>query len=823
MALKDKILDRAQKFIQKGYLDKAIAEYKAAFELDPKDSSIRLRMGDLYIKTGKKDEAIKEYAEAAKANSQRGFYLKAIAVWKQVLKLDHANLDVHNKLADLYTKQRLIADAISEYSFIVTVFERNGKTQETLELLKKMVDIDPENIGVRLKLADLHHRLSYKNDALAEYAGIFDRLISQGKHEKAEKIYLGLANSYPGEAKVLEKLAGLYKAGGNGAEFYKYGSRLFDIYKNSGDTENAKATCRSILEVRPNDAASLAYLSKLGIREGPISAAPSFEEPAREPISREDILKGAKDLSRTSETVREVTPEVIKEEPEEEIEISLEGFEDVQEEGAKEEVTIEAAEAPNAAEAAPPALNEDIVLDEIKPGYVGAEVKAGESPEPAEPRAEEEKEVEFELGTGAVVSEAEKEAVTEPVSELPPEHPLPVQTEAALNESEEKPDEEVKSAVTDGTGDVHPEEDVLKEISLPSSEKEEGMSFEESEAGTGEVASMETAPSLKEPEAVPEEPEFIAQIEEIETEPAAAEPQSGIPQDAQVAEEAIEPQAIEEISGPDTVIPEAQTPAAAHDVKAEEAQYIETMEEAEPGESVEPAFEYEEVQEDLSKAISELMEKIEPEGAEPDAYNQKAGIIEEAPGEIAEEGEAKEEYVDLSAELGMEETVKDLAESWVKDEPRDTFDEFKNGIGKQLNKEDSETHYNLGIAYMEMELYSEAVKEFKIALKDAHLEFDCYIRLGLCHMALSNPDDAIMSYLRGLRVRGRSDEERMGMMYELALAYESTGKKELAQQLFKSIHDIAPDYREVSKKIKGIAEERPFMPLDDGLIEVELL
>lgn len=406
MALKEKILDRAQKFIQKGAIDKAIIEYKAAFELDPKDTSIRLRMGDLYIKIGKKDVAIKEYTEAAKANSQRGFYLKAIAVYKQILKLDPTNLDVHNKLAELYTKQRLIADAVSEYSFIVTVFERNGKVHETIELLKKMIDIDPENIGVRLKLAELHHRRSFKNDALAEYAWIFDRLLSQGKHDKAEKIYLGLANSYPGEPEVFEKLAGLYKAGGNSKEFHKYASRLFDIYKNSGDTENAKATCQSILEVRPDDAGSLGYLSKHRAKEGPIITAPSFEMPAREPISREDTLKGAEDLPRTPEPVKPVkeAAPVIKEEPEGEIEIALEGFEEEQEEAAKEE-------------AAPAVLKEEIV-PEIKTGHAGAEVKVGVSGAAAL-ADEEEKEVEFELGAGAVVSEPEEEAASEPVSEPP--------------------------------------------------------------------------------------------------------------------------------------------------------------------------------------------------------------------------------------------------------------------------------------------------------------------------------------------------------------------------------------------------------------------
>ncbi len=172
MALKENILDRAQKYIVKGYFDKAAAEYRAAIELDPKDISIRLRLGDLFVKLGNKAEAIKEYMEAAKANAQRGFNLKAIAVFKQVLKLDEANLDVHNRLAELYAKQRLIVDAISEYTYIMGAFEKKGKTNDVIELLKKMADIDAENAGIRLKLAEYYQRLGFDKDALAEYCGV---------------------------------------------------------------------------------------------------------------------------------------------------------------------------------------------------------------------------------------------------------------------------------------------------------------------------------------------------------------------------------------------------------------------------------------------------------------------------------------------------------------------------------------------------------------------------------------------------------------------------------------------------------------------------
>ncbi|MBE7415724.1 MAG: tetratricopeptide repeat protein [Deltaproteobacteria bacterium] len=262
MALKEKLIDKAQKLVQKGYLDKAIAEYRAAVDTDPRDVSIRLKIGDLFVKLGRKEEAIKEYTEVAKANAQRGFYLKAIAVYKQILKLDDS-IEVHNKLAELYTKQRLIADAISEYSYIVTYFERRGKSAEVLDLLKKMVEVDPDNTGVRLKLAEIYQRMSFDKDAMAEYSLIFDRLVSQGKLDRAEKMYQGLHNSSPANEQVIAGLAEVYRLKGDNAQRVKFLKALLRSYNASARTEDAKKTALTISEISPNDPDAAVFLKKM--------------------------------------------------------------------------------------------------------------------------------------------------------------------------------------------------------------------------------------------------------------------------------------------------------------------------------------------------------------------------------------------------------------------------------------------------------------------------------------------------------------------------------------------------------------------------------
>ncbi|HXI09954.1 MAG TPA: hypothetical protein VNK06_04040, partial [Thermodesulfobacteriota bacterium] len=231
-----------------------------------------------------------------------------------------------------------------------------------------------------------------------------------------------------------------------------------------------------------------------------------------------------------------------------------------------------------------------------------------------------------------------------------------------------------------------------------------------------------------------------------------------------------------------------------------------------------PESESAEAVREASEAVDELIEKIGPEEmlVEPEGIR-----MEEVPDE-----DRSEDYVDLSAELGMEETVKDMAGSWSGGDSKEAYDEFKSGISQQLSREDTETHYNLGIAYMEMELYGEASKEFKIALKDPHLEFDCLTRLGLCSMSEGAPSEAVQYYTRGLKLEGRSDSERMGMMYELALAYEAAGDRENAGRIFNSIYDANPEYRDVAKKVPLAVPgqgKKSRIPLDDGMIEVELL
>src|SRR6266545_1916024 len=105
---KDKFLESAQKFILKGQLDRAIKDYEQIVAADPKEIRHRQKLAELLARCNRKDDSVREYQTIAKYYDDNGFFLKAIAVYKQLQKLDSSNIEISFILAALNEKQGLV-------------------------------------------------------------------------------------------------------------------------------------------------------------------------------------------------------------------------------------------------------------------------------------------------------------------------------------------------------------------------------------------------------------------------------------------------------------------------------------------------------------------------------------------------------------------------------------------------------------------------------------------------------------------------------------------------------------------------------------------
>jgi pilus assembly protein FimV len=207
---KEKVMDAARKFVDKGQIDKAVKEYLRIVHEDPKDVRVWLKIGDLYAKKGAKQDAIETYLKVARFYHEQGFFLKAVAVYKQILKLDPRLVDVILKLAELYRQLGLMSDAMQHFESVAAHFHREGNTKEALATVKKLVDLDPENIATRIKLAELYSKESLVDDAATEFSIACEQLRRQGRQDDFLKVAERLLWHKPDNQALNRELAGLY-------------------------------------------------------------------------------------------------------------------------------------------------------------------------------------------------------------------------------------------------------------------------------------------------------------------------------------------------------------------------------------------------------------------------------------------------------------------------------------------------------------------------------------------------------------------------------------------------------------------------------------
>ncbi|TMQ60836.1 MAG: tetratricopeptide repeat protein [Candidatus Eisenbacteria bacterium] len=134
------------------------------------------------------------------------------------------------------------------------------------------------------------------------------------------------------------------------------------------------------------------------------------------------------------------------------------------------------------------------------------------------------------------------------------------------------------------------------------------------------------------------------------------------------------------------------------------------------------------------------------------------------------------------------------------------IDEFKAGVSERISGEDHESHYDLGMAYMEMGLYDEAIGEFQVASKGSPMEVKCLEMIALCFLEKNEPASAARELSRALELPGYGPEETISIRYNLAVANERLGNLDRALQHFEEVYLLNVDFLKVASKVKELKQ-----------------
>ena len=683
---RNKVLDAARKYQSRGQYDKAIAQYKKLVDADKRDVRSLLKIGDLHVRKGDRGSAIETYETVASHYAQQGFFLKAIAVYKQILKLDPSRLEVQVRLGEMYEQLQLISDAMSVFEDVSSGFMRAGDTDQALAMLGKMVGLDPEHIPVRIKYAEALSRAGRTQEAADEFEQGALLLKDQGRLDDYVKVAERLLYHRSNDVRVAKELA--------------------ETYVTRRDPKRALAKLQICFKADPRDVSTLSLLAEAFLMLSQTDKAISvYREVARihreaqRPQERMSALQRILELNpndKEAQTALQKTasasgqhymPPGTVRQPTASI-------------GSVSSAQLGGAQVSGASNLSSPSLSGASGIMYVDEDIEEASTVSGSLP---------------------AISEATVE-VEESYSSVPPAprppsggRLIPIRTLGPMTYSEFLALPLVSTQVASASAALAPSL-MERTLELADSYLVDGL-FTQARAIVSELQLT-----------LPDHPLVLEKAREVEELAVAS---SGV---SAVAQPLIQ----RELSS----IPAAM----ASDPPEMELEY----EELAPGDE---GFDF--------------AEKLAEELAE---------VAEIAP-------------IDEGAEMIDVETV---------------FEQFKAGVAEQVSDDDSDTHFDLGIAYKEMGLFPDARREFQVAMGDPRRRCLCWTMIGLIYMDEGQPRDAIEAFQSGLESPEKTPTEAVGLHYELAMACEVGGLTDQARLHYEYVFQREPQYREVGQRLQRL-------------------
>lgn len=840
----------AEHFTKDGFTTKAIAILKKIQRLDPQRLDVFERLAALYFEQGLMVEAKREYQILADWYVKNGEVEDAIKFHEKLVDLDPNNHVSSLRLAELLLRNDDTTSALKVYSRLGGVLLEAGKLDEAESLFRRVIEKDPPEgeflIPVCVALLDsgrapvvlefLNFGVERSPDSTKLKTLLVRTLLGMGESTKAMQIANEVLEGEPDNAEMRSLVAGALVSTGDTPEAREMLVPAVETMLEKGDFKGAQAALKDLLKEMPEDQQVL----RLAVR----AYGPSGEEETL--FALRAALAESLYESGDEGAARRLFIQLLETEPENaqfrQRLAALDGVDvgegsgaaavaedadeiviDLDEEMEIEEADLAPPSPPPVEEApAPPPEVKDVPADEAfdleerlaeasvfaKYGLVEKAISHLEDvllscPEELEPRRRlallyiERGDRDQAIGVAQPIVEHHRaqetmdqisdllEAIPElaDAAEAPVAPPTPYVQGAA-------------AAVIQG----------LTPVAAPTADHPPTAEFMDEESDLIEVIDVEgdlaTPPLAEEPEPVVEEFNVDFSVDE------------DVAKATVTAEETFESVA--------EALPEMPpTPAPVVEEVPEE---LFEINDSFVGPSMGDLdqidfFLDQELYDDAVRVLAKLEEEY---GEDPEILSRRlklkeVGVLLEKV-EVADEGSEElfadeEQYIDLAkeleAELAAEEAMVEEATGRGKGEAilEEVFREFQKGVAEQLSEEDSDTHFNLGIAYREMGLLPEAIREFQVAARDAAFFVESCSVIGVCYQEQGMWPEATEWYQKALVAPNITDDARIALRYDLAGAYEGAGDGAQALGIYEEIMAADPSYRDISKKLQNLSQQ----------------
>jgi len=716
----------------------------------------------------------------------RGQVDKAISEWEKLIK-ESPDGNTHNIIGDLYLKKGDKTEAIDSFHKAADFFRQEGFSLKALALYKKILNLNPGDARSLLALGELNESKGLTTDAIRFYLAAADTLSKEGNKEKLLEIYEKILALSPSNIPLRNKVAEIYLKEGLISEAVKQYLHIARLYGEKGETEKAIDFYRKTLDTQPLNREAILELNGLYERTGNLARAiEQMKEAAGLFPQDSDILVRFAELCIAGgmfAEAREYLAQIIEMEPGNIRARRLLGDMYVKE-GDREKAWSEYR-----------SVLDDILLDEnyedairllesfkdidrVETGkrLVSLYIQLGDSPRVVQELTA--------LGEVFIGQGKKKEALNcyrEALKTVPGDDSVKARV---LELEKEVGKEHITIGEKKTSEEAIIEADIYIRYGLYENARDALEAFIETEpenmdlrlrlkdiySETGDKGKaigecLALSELYKKKWDVENSKRMIKEACEINPEdPRLIGIKVPLPPEEEVVVTVPGGPSIEDYS---EEIAEADF-YSRQGLLDEAREILERLRNLFPG------------NEEISRKLSSLDHMAEGEQE----------IVR------AEEAE-KEPEVPGTEVLEVEEVPEPALDSDV----MDIFNEFKKGLEKELEEEDYETHYNLGIAYKEMGLIDDAIKEFQTSRNDPKRLVDSSSMLGICYIEKGMYPLAVDVLRNAVERMEDRNESYWVMKYDLAEAFEKNGNLKEALDLYTEVYGWNSKFRVVSDKI----------------------
>ncbi len=843
---REKVLEAAQKLVEKKRYDKAIIEYQKLIDSDPNDARTLLKMGDLQLKMAAYPEAITTYERVGRYYATQGFALKAIAVYKQIREivgkhvphLEERYAHIPPKLAELYQQLGLVSDALAALDEVATRLSRQQRESEAIDVLKKIVALDPTNPITHLRLAEAFSRSREADGAVSEFGQATALLIKLGRRDDALKVLERLLHHRP-EAAQARLAAELYlqRAGPN-------------------DGMQALSKLQICVQANPKDLTTLDLLARAFVQLG---------QPKKGVEVQKEMARIARDQQRY-DVFGELVDKLLALAPHDEA---------VQELAAsRDEVLAHASAVEELPDADEPSFVEDVEPDHTEVAAIPEPIA---SAEPLLLRHSDDATVldssSFDSVDGAPEIETTGEDLVPALSNEQDPRVTSLISEAQSYRRVRLYDRAVRALISalEIDGRSIPARAELRDIYLEAGAQDDAV-VEMLNIASLQLDSLDgdgAAITLQDVLALDPHNERATQMlrelgyEPVEEQAPAAEfqlptrgrlpsydPEAPLPSyDLDEPGHGVMHAHAHAADDEESPLPSFPLDAAESPAPIESAQSFDlvgsraagAMPASEPGtanynkptnEEIEEALEeadffasrglYDDaktvISEQLQRAPSHrlLIERLREIEDQETAAHRGSGTRQRP--QSAAPSLAPDEF-DIAASLEALDSLEVAPEAQQmmnetgQVDVEEVFAKFKEGVQKTLSIDDGKAHYDLGQAYKEMGLADDAISEFETATRDPKLEVEARFLVGMIETERGNMKEAIAAYNKALNAKLRTPEQETILCFEIGAAYEALRMPKDALNFYQRVIRRDPNHRDVQERVRRLSRPDTKAPM----------